>query len=87
MKVKISFLKEPKLREPYLISGLPGISSIGKFSTDYLIRELKAELFGEVYSQFFPSYVLIKKDGIVELMKNELYCWKNKEFERKRIAR
>jgi uncharacterized protein (TIGR00162 family) len=82
MRVKINLLKEPELRNPFLVSGLPGISYVGKVSTGYLIRELKAELFGEVYSHFFPSHVIIKKDGTVELMKNELYYWKNRELER-----
>jgi uncharacterized protein (TIGR00162 family) len=80
MKVKITLKKKVKLKEPYLICGLPGIGHVGKVTIDYLIRELKASLFGDVYSHFFPSYVIINKDGIVELMKNELYFWKDKEL-------
>lgn len=77
MEVKINLLKKPNLKEPFLVSGLPGIGHVAKLSANYLIQELKAELFGEIYSKYFPPYVLIKKDGIVELMKNELYYCKN----------
>jgi len=80
MDIKITLKKKVKLKDPYLICGLPGIGHVGKVTIDYLIRELKAILFGEVYSHFFPSYVIINKDGIVELMKNELYFWKDKKF-------
>jgi uncharacterized protein (TIGR00162 family) len=80
MNVKIVLLKEPKLRTPDFVSGLPGIGYVGRVTVDYLIRELNAELFGEVYSQFFPPYVLIKRDGVVELMRNELYYWKNQKL-------
>jgi len=73
MNVEMKILKELKSTEFTLISGLPGIAYIGKLSVDYLIQQLKAELVGEVYSRFFPPYVLIKADGVVELMKNELY--------------
>ncbi|MCP8318255.1 MAG: proteasome assembly chaperone family protein [Candidatus Methylarchaceae archaeon HK01B] len=69
--------KEPQLKDPYMITGLPGIGYIAKLSVEYLIKELKAELFGELYSSSFPSYVLIRKDGTVELLKNEFYYWKD----------
>lgn len=79
--MKIVSYKEPKLRNPYLISGLPGIGYVAKLSTDYLKEQLNAELFEEVYSPSFPPYVLVKKDGTVELLKNEFYSWSNKESE------
>jgi len=80
MKVKIILKQKVKFKDPYLICGLPGIGHVGKVTIDYLIKDLNAVLFGEVYSHFFPSYVLINKDGLVELMKNELYFWKDKKF-------
>ncbi|MEM3437426.1 MAG: proteasome assembly chaperone family protein [Nitrososphaerales archaeon] len=69
--------KEPELKEPYMVTGLPGIGYVAKLSMDYLIKELRAELFEELYSSSFPPYVLIKKDGTVELLKNEFYYWKD----------
>lgn len=75
MKTYIKLYREPKVSNAVLIGGLPGIAYVAKLSADYLIEQLKAELFGEIYSSFFPPNVLIKKDGTVELMKNELYVW------------
>jgi uncharacterized protein (TIGR00162 family) len=51
---------------------LPGIAYIGKLSVDYLIQQLKADLVAEVYSEHFPPYVIIKEDGLLELLRNEL---------------
>ena len=54
MNVEIKILKKFALKEFVLVSGLPGISYIGKLSVDYLIQQLKAELVGEDYSKYFP---------------------------------
>lgn len=73
MNVEIKILKKFAPREFVLVSGLPGIAYIGKLSVDYLVQQLKAELIGEVYSKYFPPYVLIREDGLVELLRNELH--------------
>jgi uncharacterized protein len=73
---EIKILKAIKPNEPTLIVGLPGMAYIGKLSVDYLIQQLKAELIGEVYSKHFPPYVIIKEDGLVELMRNELHYYR-----------
>lgn len=78
MGLKVRFYKKPRLKDPYMVGGLPGIAYVAKLAADYLVRELKAELFGEIYSYSFPPYVLIGRDGVVELMRNELYFWVNR---------
>jgi uncharacterized protein (TIGR00162 family) len=83
MNVEIKILKEITTKDSILISGLPGIAHIGKLSINYLIQELKAKIFGKIYSRFFPPYVLIGKNGVVEMLKNELYYWEGDK--RKRI--
>jgi len=75
--MRYKLYKEPQLKDPYMITGLPGIGYVAKLSVNYLIKELKAELFEELYSSSFPPYVIIKKDGTVELLKNEFYYWKD----------
>jgi uncharacterized protein (TIGR00162 family) len=77
MQVKISLIKAFKSRGSILVCGLPGIAYVGKLSVDHLIRELGAKLVGEVYSRFFSPYVLIGRDGVVELLRNELHYWKD----------
>ena len=77
MNAEIKILKPFPPNELILICGLPGTAYIGKLSVDYLIQQLKAELVGEVYSRFFPPYVIIKEDGLVELLRNELHHFKD----------
>ncbi len=77
MNVEIKMLKDFAPSELILICGVPGIAYIGKISVDYLVQQLKAELVGEVYSKYFPPYVIIKEDGLVELLRNELHQFKD----------
>ena len=77
MNVEIKTLKKFTPKEFTLISGLPGIAYIGKLSVEYLVQQLKAEQVAEIYSKYFPPYTLIKKGGVVELLKNEIFQFKD----------
>ena len=78
MKLKMNLVKDLKtVKGKTLICGLPGIAYIGKLTVDYLIQHFHAELVGEIYSQYFAPYVLVNKDGLVELLRNELYFMPN----------
>ncbi len=76
MNSEIKILKSISPNELILVCGLPGMAYVGKIPVDYIIQQVKAELIGEVYSTHFPPYVIINKDGLVELLRNELYCLK-----------
>ena len=78
-EASIVFLKKPRLQEPILIEGLPGVGNVGKLAAEHLIDEIKAKKFAEIYSNDFPPQVLINDDGTIKLVKNELYYWKGKE--------
>ncbi|MBN3037037.1 MAG: proteasome assembly chaperone family protein [Candidatus Diapherotrites archaeon] len=69
--------KEIKLNKPVLIEGLPGLGLVGKIAADYMISELGAKKFAEMYSPFFPPQVVIQPDGTVRMMRNEFYYWHN----------
>jgi uncharacterized protein (TIGR00162 family) len=69
---------KPKLKDPVLIEGLPGIGQVGKIATEYLEEQLKAKKFATLYSHTFPPQVLVKKNGTIEPMKNEFYFYKGK---------
>jgi len=71
--------KTPKLSNPLLIEGLPGIGNVGKLAVEHLIDTIKAKKFAEIYSKDFPPQVFINPDGTIELVKNEFYFWKAKE--------
>jgi len=66
---------EPK--NPVLIEGLPGMGMVGRIATRYLIKQLGAKRFAEMYSPHFPYYVLVNKKGNVRLLRGEFYFWKN----------
>lgn len=76
-KTIIIELEEVELKNPVLIEGLPGLGMVGRIAVKYLIRQLGAKKFAELYSPHFAYYVLVNKEGIITLLKNEFYYWKN----------
>jgi hypothetical protein len=73
---------EPKIKNPVLVEGLPGIGHVGRLAAKHLCNELKAEKFASLYSDTFPPQVLIMKNGVVQEMRNDLYYWKSEEGKR-----
>ena len=65
-------MKKPKLKEPVLVAGLPGIAHIGKLAVEYLVHELQAKKFAELYSEHFPEWV-VREDGLVKPLKVDFY--------------
>ena len=65
--------KMPKLRNPILIEGLPGIGNIGKVAVDFIIEEMKAKLLFTITSYSLPHSVFVTEDNLVELPKIEVY--------------
>jgi hypothetical protein len=68
--------ERPKLNRPIVIEGLPGVGNVGKLAAEHLVDELKAKKFMEIYSRHFPPQVLINDDGVLRLVRNELYYHK-----------
>ena len=66
-------LEEVSLNNPIFIEALPGLGHVGKLAADHMIDELGATKFAEIYSPTFPPQVLVKDEGIIENMFNELY--------------
>ncbi len=71
--------KKPKLTNPVLIEGLPGVGNVARIVVDFLIKKLKAKKFMEVYSYTFPNTVLMRKDHSIEMPKLEFYYYKRKK--------
>ena len=74
---EINILEEVELENPIFIEALPGLGHVGKLAADHMIDELGATKFAEIYSPTFPPQVLIKEDGIIDNMLNELYYLKD----------
>jgi uncharacterized protein (TIGR00162 family) len=85
MKIKeweINQLKKPKLKNPILIEGLPGIGNVGKIVIDYIIEEIEAEKIMTFFSYDLPNSVFVNENNLVELPKIEMYYKKinNQDF-------
>lgn len=77
METKIKEIKKPpKLNNPLFIEGLPGVGNVGRISAGYLIEELKAQKFAELYSPHFYPFVLLSQKSEIHVLKNEFYYWK-----------
>ena len=77
------FLREkPKLRDPVLIEGLPGIGFVANIAALHLIRELKASLFAEIHCSSFQDFAVTAEKGQARYPNNELYYYKGKREER-----
>ncbi len=73
----VKYVEKPQLKDPVLIEGLPGVGNVGRISAEYLRDHLDAKLMVEIYSKYFPPQVLMKGDGTLYLVKNELWYYKN----------
>ena len=78
MGTKIVFIKKPKLSNPIMFVGLPGIGLVGKICADYFLKQFKANLIAEVYSDSFPPTVHTKQ-GIIDLISDQLFLFKFKD--------
>lgn len=76
LETRIIAEEKPKLKNPIALIGLPGIGNIGRIAVGYMVHELKAKKFAELYSPFFFPFVMIHND-MVHTLRNEFYCWKN----------
>jgi uncharacterized protein len=71
--------KPPKLKDPILVEGLPGIGNVGRVAVKYLVEKLGATKFAELYSNHFYPFVTVHSDNKVHVMKNEFFYWKAKK--------
>lgn len=78
--MKETYVKEIvkiQANNPVLIEGLPGLGLVGKIAIRYLIKQLKAQKVGYLYSPHFPYFVLVNKKGKVRLLRGTFYYAKN----------
>ena len=73
INVVYSSVNIPELQSPYLICGLPGTGYVGKLAIDHLIQELNAKPLADIFSTLFPPQIMIRTDGVAELMKNTIF--------------
>jgi uncharacterized protein (TIGR00162 family) len=81
--IYINEIMQPKLADPILIQGLPGLGFVGKIAVDFLIDQLKATKFAELYSTYIglpdgDLGVRVELDGTFTLPKYEFYAYEGK---------
>ncbi|MDG6906533.1 MAG: PAC2 family protein [Nitrososphaerota archaeon] len=77
MKLELVQRDDPSLNDPIIVCGLPGAALVGKFAVDHLVSELPAKPLAEIYSNEFPTQIIVKDNGIATSMHNEILYWKN----------
>ena len=78
MVCTIEVYEKPKLNDPVLIEGLPGIGFVANIATLHLIGELKAKRFAEIVSASFQDLAVTTVTGGARSPLNELYYCKRK---------
>lgn len=76
LKIDMILKDNPKLSNPVIICGLPGSALVGKIAVDHLVETLPSKLLAEIYCAGLAPQVFIEEDGIVSMLKNEIYFWK-----------
>ena len=74
--------RDLKLRDPILVSGLPGIGLVGNIAVVHTIKRLNAEKFGEVYSPYFQDAVFSSIQGSLRRPTIELHTCSLPESDR-----
>ncbi len=72
----VEIIESPKLNDPVLIEGLPGIGFIANIAALHLITELKAKKFAQIVSSSFQDFALLSESGFARSPSNELYYTK-----------
>ncbi len=75
MVCAIEIFEKPKLHNPVLIEGLPGIGFVANIAALHLINELKAKRFAEIHSSAFQDMAVTTKTGGAQCPMNELYYY------------
>jgi uncharacterized protein (TIGR00162 family) len=79
MVCTIEISEKPKLKDPILIEGLPGIGFVANIAALHLINELKAKRFAEIISASFQDFAVTTETGGTRSPINELYYCKRED--------
>jgi uncharacterized protein (TIGR00162 family) len=74
----VEIYEKPKLDNPVLIEGLPGIGFVANIAALHLIHELEAKRFAQILSASFQDLAVTTEKGDIRSPINELYYYKSK---------
>ena len=75
----VEITEKPKLNDPILIEGLPGIGFVANIAALHLINELKAKRFAAIVSASFQDFAVTTEEGGARSPVNELYYYKRED--------
>jgi hypothetical protein len=75
----IEISEKPKLNDPVLVEGLPGIGFVANIAALHLMKELKANRFAQIVSASFQDFAVTTEDGGTRSPINELYYVKRED--------
>ncbi|MBX5321909.1 MAG: PAC2 family protein [Candidatus Bathyarchaeota archaeon] len=78
MVLTVEIEEKPKLDNPVLIEGLPGIGFVANIVVLHLIHELEAKRFAKIFSASFQDLAVTTETGGARSPINELYYYKSK---------
>ena len=78
-KAILKWLFKPDIREPILIEGLPGFGNIGRLTAKLLVDFCGGKRFLELYSPYFPDYVVVDSRGVCRPPRYEFYAASTKD--------
>ncbi|HDI12191.1 MAG TPA: proteasome assembly chaperone family protein [Candidatus Bathyarchaeota archaeon] len=73
MKTFARWLFKPDIHEPIFIEGLPGFGNIGRLTAKLLVDFCGGKRFLELYSPYFPDYVIVNGHGVCRPPRYEFY--------------
>lgn len=79
MVCAVEIFEKPKLDDPVLVEGLPGIGFVANIAALHLIHELKAQRFAEIHSSAFQDLAVTTQNGGARSPANELYYYKSQK--------
>lgn len=66
---------KPKLKNPVLIEGLPGIGNVGKIVADFAVERLKPQKLCSFVSNSLPHSVFVNEESLVQLPSIDMYSF------------
>jgi len=73
MVCAVDISEKPRLNDPILIEGLPGIGFVANIAALHLIKNLKAKRFVQIFSSSFQDFAVTVANGRALSPTNELY--------------
>lgn len=72
-RLRITEHAKPKVKAPIFVEGLPGIGHVGKLAAQHIVDSQKATKWLTIYSTDFPPQVAVGDDGVIRLLKAEVW--------------